>query len=361
MAQKTEGQSAFYRKYRPQKFADVLGQEHIVSVLEGAIKQENIAHAYLFAGSRGIGKTTIARIFAHEIGTSDNDLYEIDAASNRGIDDIRELREGVLALPFESKYKVYIIDEVHMLTKEAFNALLKTLEEPPAHALFILATTELEKLPETIISRCQSFTFRKSTLPVLKEMIMDIAKKEHLQLEPSAVELISLLAEGSFRDAHGILQKVAVISKDLSAGKAQAGKKISLEEVEQVTGAPSAKLINDTIEAIAENDLSKGLEALKKAVGQNADMKVFLKMMLEKMRAVLLLRYAPKLKKELEDEYGDTDFKFLEELAGEKGKAINSKTLVRLLEAYDEVGRAYVRELPIELAFIDLLGSAEKE
>lgn len=141
---------ALYRKYRPQKFKDVVGQDHVVKVLQGAIDLGNISHAYLFSGSRGTGKTSIARIFAKEIGTTPNDLYEIDAASNRGIDDIREIRDGVSTLPFESKYKVYIIDEVHMLTKEAFNALLKTLEEPPAHAVFILATTELDKLPEWV-------------------------------------------------------------------------------------------------------------------------------------------------------------------------------------------------------------------
>ena len=133
----TREDSALYRKYRPAHFKDVVGQSHVVTVLEEAIKQEKLSHAYLFAGSRGTGKTSVARIFAREIGTSANDLYEMDAASNRGIDDIREIRDGVSTVPFESKYKVYIIDEVHMLTKEAFNALLKTLEEPPPHAIFI--------------------------------------------------------------------------------------------------------------------------------------------------------------------------------------------------------------------------------
>ena len=142
---------ALYRKYRPQKFADVLGQDSVVAVLERSIKDKSITHAYLFSGGRGTGKTTIARIFAEAIGCKPSDLYEIDAASNRGIDDVRLLREAVQTMPFESPYKVYIIDEVHMLTKEAFNALLKTLEEPPSHIVFILATTEKEKLPETVI------------------------------------------------------------------------------------------------------------------------------------------------------------------------------------------------------------------
>ena len=175
-----------YRKYRPRGFKDVLGQEHIVNALSGALKQDNIAHAYLFSGSRGTGKTSIARILAGEVKTSSNDLHEIDAASNRGIDDIRELREAVTVLPFESKYKVYIIDEVHMLTKEAFNALLKTLEEPPAHVIFMLATTEIEKLPDTIVSRCQTFTFKKPSQKILKVAVTETAKSEGFTLEPSA-------------------------------------------------------------------------------------------------------------------------------------------------------------------------------
>src|SRR3989337_1924517 len=150
-----------YRKYRPQTFTEVYGQEHITGVLEKTLAKGNIAHSYLFYGSRGTGKTSVARIFAAALGIAPSDIYEIDAASNRGIDDIRELREGVLTHPFESKYKIYIIDEVHMLTKEAFNALLKTLEQPPNHVIFILATTDFEKVLDTIISRTQHFEFRK--------------------------------------------------------------------------------------------------------------------------------------------------------------------------------------------------------
>ena len=181
---------ALYRKYRPSSFDDVLGQEHIVKVLKGALKLGNIAHAYLFFGTRGTGKTSVARIMAQELKTSDADIYEIDAASNRGIDDIRELRDSVRTLPFNSDYKVYIIDEVHMLTKEAFNALLKTLEEPPKHVIFILATTELDKVPETIISRCQTFTFKKPTLSVLKDLVLSVSKKENFTLDNAGAELI---------------------------------------------------------------------------------------------------------------------------------------------------------------------------
>jgi DNA polymerase-3 subunit gamma/tau len=159
-----------YRKYRPNDWGDVIGQDHIVNVLENSIKLKKISHAYLFSGSRGTGKTSIARIFANALGISPNDIYEIDAASNRGIDDIREIRDGVNVLPLESTHKVYIIDEVHMLTKEAFNAILKTLEEPPAHAIFILATTETEKIPETVVSRCQVFSFKKPNREIQKKI-----------------------------------------------------------------------------------------------------------------------------------------------------------------------------------------------
>src|SRR3990167_907210 len=270
---------ALYRKYRPQSWKDVLGQEHVVNVLFGAIEAGNIAHAYLFAGSRGTGKTSVARIFAKSIGCSENDLYEIDAASNRGIDDIRELRDSVNVLPFESPYKVYIIDEVHMLTKEAFNALLKTLEEPPKHVIFILATTEIEKLPDTIVSRCQTFQFKKPSQKVLKDLVMDVAKKEGFKLEPASADLIAVLGDGSFRDTHGILQKVISSSAD---------KNISTEGVEMVTGAPKGKLVNNFISAIAEKDLEKGLKAIDTAVESNIDMKVFLKLILRKLRAILL-------------------------------------------------------------------------
>ena len=233
---------ALYRKYRPGEFKEVLGQDHIVKVLEVSVKKASVSHAYLFVGSRGTGKTSVARIFAKEIGVSANDLYEIDAASNRGIDDIRELREGVRVLPFGSKYKVYLIDEVHMLSRDAWGALLKTLEEPPKHVIFILATTELHKVPETIISRCQVFTFKKPGGAILRKRILSIAQAEGYELESTAAELIAILGDGSFRDAEGILQKVLNFSKS---------KKIKLAEVEEITGAPQASLVDDYILAIA--------------------------------------------------------------------------------------------------------------
>ena len=336
---------ALYRKYRPQNFKDVLGQENIVKVLEGSIALGNISHSYLFAGSRGTGKTSIARIFAKAIGCSDNDLCEIDAASNRGIDDIRELREAGNTLPFESPYKVYIIDEVHMLTKEAFNALLKTLEEPPKHIVFILATTEIEKLPETIVSRCQVFSFKKPSQKILKELVLNLAKKEGFKIESSSADLIAILGDGSFRDTQGILQKILSFSKD---------KKISAEEVEQVAGAPRASLVNDFIKSIDDKDLPRGLEAIKSAVSNNIDMPVYLKLVLRKMRAILLLKYAKNMESSIKEEYSEEDFSFLKELSTKKESNINSKTLFEMLTAYDAVARANIPELPLELALIKI-------
>ncbi len=340
---------ALYRKYRPGKFKDVIGQDHIVKVLEGAIALKNISHAYLFSGSRGTGKTSVARIFAAAIGTSTNDLYEIDAASNRGIDDIREIRDGVSTLPFESPYKVYIVDEVHMLTKEAFNALLKTLEEPPAHAVFILATTELEKLPETVISRCQTFVFKKPTQKMLKDAALAVAKKEGYTLDAGSAELIALLGDGSFRDTLGILQKV-IGSTPLTTGSS-GSKKISREEVELVTGAPKTALVNSFVDALAKKDAAAGLKAVAAASEHNLDMTIFLRLVLEKIRTVMLLRASADMRKTLEEKYSAEDFAILEKLAAEKDSAINSKTILALLQAAEEMRISPIPELPLELLF----------
>ena len=260
------GSSALYRKYRPHSFAEVRDQDHIVTVLEGAIKKDTIPHALLFSGTRGTGKTTLARIFASAIGASELDTYEIDAASNRGIDDVRELKEAVYTLPYESKFKVYIIDEVHMLTKEAFNALLKTLEEPPAHVIFILATTEEEKLLDTILSRCQVFRFNSPSRAVLTTLAIDVAKKEGFTLSPEAADLIALAADGSFRDALGIVQKVILASGDAIG---------SADEVASIIGAPKTSIILALIEALHTKDKEKALEAISIVAAEPVSMKLF--------------------------------------------------------------------------------------
>ncbi len=341
-------ENSLYRKYRPAKFAEVLGQDHIVKVLESSIELGNIAHAYIFSGSRGTGKTSVARIFAKEIGTSANDIYEIDAASNNGVDEIRALNEAVSTLPFDSKYKVYILDEAHMLSKGAWNALLKTLEEPPAHVIFILATTEAEKIPDTVVSRCQTFSFKRPTHKILKDVVVRIAKKEGFELEPSSSDMIALLGDGSFRDAQSILQKVISASKD---------KKISVEEVALVTGAPRGETINNFIKALDEGNIELGLSAVADAEKSNLDMLLYFKMILLKMRQILLLRNAKNLEDILKEEMTDTDFAFLSGIANKSTSKITSKTLYDLLGYYDMVAKAYIPCLPLELVLVRIINN----
>ena len=241
---------ALYRKYRPKKLSDVVGQEHITSTLERAIKSGRISHAYLFTGPRGVGKTSIARILAHEINalpynedTPHLDIIEIDAASNRRIDEIRELREKVYVAPTSAKYKVYIIDEVHMLTREAFNALLKTLEEPPAHAIFILATTDAHKLPETIVSRTQRFSFRPVEQDKVMSHLKELASKEKIQISGEALALLAEHGEGSFRDSISLLDQAS-----------NHGKKLELADIQNLLGIPSESALNDLLTSIAAGD-----------------------------------------------------------------------------------------------------------
>ena len=336
-----------YRKYRPKDFSEVLGQEHITKALLGALKQRQIAHAYLFAGPRGTGKTSVARILARGIGTDEGDIHEIDAASNRGVDDARDLREAVNTMPFNSPQKVYIIDEVHMLTKEAFNTLLKTLEEPPKHVIFILATTELEKVPETIISRCQTFQFRKPTQKILSKLALEIAEKEETKISIPAAELIALFSDGSFRDMHGILQKTIAVT---------GGKEIKVEDVEEVTGAPSHKLVNDVVKSIAECNLNSGLRTISIAQDGNVEIKMLLKLLLEKIRAVLILRFAKDMRDQIKEGFTEEDFAYLEKLSGNDGANINSEVLKVLLDASEKTRFATISSLPLELALIEIIG-----
>lgn len=337
--------TVLYRKYRPASFAEVRDQDHIVSVLEGAIKKDTIPHALLFCGGRGTGKTTLARLFAEALGTGSVDLYEIDAASNRGIDDIRELKEAVHTVPYESTYKVYIIDEVHMLTKEAFNALLKTLEEPPAHVVFILATTEEEKLLDTIKSRCQVFHFRQPSPAVLVDTVTDIAKKEGFNLKPAAAELIATAADGSFRDALGVLQKVMLASGD-TIGDA--------DEVALIIGAPKQQQLRDLISAMHKKDAAAALTALKAVVDAQADMKLFVRLLLEHVRAIMLVRNLPANTEETLASFPEETATLLKEIADEATSPLNSHALVRLIDAAEQVSYSPIPHLPLEVAVVEL-------
>ncbi len=241
---------ALYRKYRPKKLSDLIGQETNVEILKNAASQNRLGHGYLFYGSRGTGKTTTARLIAKLLNcekrqenqkfsalgepcnecrsckevdsNSSFDVIEIDAASNRGIDEIRNIKESIKSAPVGSKYKVYIIDEVHMLTGPAFNALLKTLEEPPAHAVLILATTEYEKLPATITSRVQRFLFKKITKTKIMEKLAIMAKAEKIDIDPAALELVAAAGEGSFRDAESLLDQIASFGEKINLGNRRA-------------------------------------------------------------------------------------------------------------------------------------------
>lgn len=351
MIKKENEHVALYRKYRPKDFAEVLGQDHIVEVLDSSIQSGKVSHAYLFVGSRGTGKTSVARIFARSLGTSENDIYEIDAASNRGINEIKELIEGVRVLPFDSKYKIYIIDEVHMLSKDAFNALLKTLEEPPKHAIFILATTELHKVLDTIVSRCQVFHFKKPSDTVLKNMLTETAKKEGYKLDPSVAELLALIGDSSFRDSLGALQKVLNFSE---------GKNVKREDVEKITGAPKRELVNDFISSLVLGNLEDGISIIHKASKENLDMKLFLKLIIMKIRLGIILRYAPKMAERIEEDFSGEDLEFLKSLVkDDKDAMLRSPTLSVLLEAYQNIDRAFIAELPLEIAVIKILNKEQ--
>lgn len=335
---------SLYRAYRPQSFKDVAGQEQVVGPLGEQLATKKVGHAYLFSGSRGLGKTSVARIFARELGCTEKDLYEIDAASNNGVDHIRSLTENVYTLPFESPYKVYILDEAHMLSKGAWNAFLKTLEEPPSHAIFILATTELEKVPETVQSRCQVFHFKKPSREGLHKLVSSIAKKEGYSMDPGAVELVSLLAEGSYRDALSVLEKIFSISSD---------KKISREEAEKATGAPKHALVAALVDALHRGDADAALSTIRRVQSEDVDMQLYLSLVLEFLRAVLLVRHATQLRKELENELGEV-YAEVERIASATDSKISHNTLLVFLEAASRVRFSPVPALPLELAVLSL-------
>jgi DNA polymerase-3 subunit gamma/tau len=293
---------ALYRKYRSKKLSDVVGQEHVTQTLAQAIKDDRLSHAYLFTGPRGVGKTSVARILAHEVNilpytddTSHIDIIEIDAASNRRIDEIRELREKVYTAPIAATYKVYIIDEVHMLTREAFNALLKTLEEPPAHVIFILATTDLYKLPATIISRTQRFNFKAIPDDKVIKHLEGIAEAEAIKIDTESLALLAEHGEGSLRDSISLLDQASGHSKDLKA-----------EDVRNLLGIPPKESIEQLFKAAKGADSAALVRTLEGLYGQGFSATLLAKELSASVRQSLL--------NPADQEYRQVDFLLLEKL-----------------------------------------------
>lgn len=281
------------RRYRSTSFGEVVGQEAIARTLQAAIDQDRVAHAYLFCGTRGVGKTSIARIFAKALNHADDnpevaraimsgqdtDVIEIDAASNTGVDHARELIANANYLPMRGPYKVYIIDEVHMLSTAAFNALLKTMEEPPEHVKFVLCTTEAHKVPATIQSRCQRFDFRNISVAKISEHLSAVIKQEGLQAEPELVHEIARLGNGSMRDALSLLDRV------IAAGE----KKLTLALLEDLLGLPDRKLMGALIDSIAGGDVPGVLEAGDELLGRGSGPDLFLESLTERLRDLMVL------------------------------------------------------------------------
>ena len=296
---------SLYRKYRPTRFEDIIGQDHVARTLVNAIKSDRVSHAYLFAGPRGTGKTSTAKILAMALnceagqgkatttpdGTcarceairrgSSMDVVEMDAASNRGIDDIRDLRDKVHFAPVEGRMKVYIVDEVHMLTPEAFNALLKTLEEPPVHAVFVLATTEPHKVPATILSRCQRFDFRRPSVGEVVEVLSGVAAQEGIEADEAALLVIARAAGGSFRDALGILDQLATYT----------GGKVTLQETLDILGVVRHDLLFEIVDLVREHDTQGALLFVERLSQGGTDYGQFIKDLLGHLRDIYVVRH----------------------------------------------------------------------
>jgi len=344
-----------------------VGQDHIKDTLASQVKSGRIAHAYLFCGTRGTGKTTTARILAKAINCQNQktgepcnkcitcrdfmagksmDLIEIDAASNRGIDEIREIIEKVKFTPSIAQFKVFVIDEAHMLTREAFNALLKTLEEPPVHAVFILATTEPHKLPPTILSRVQRFDFKRISPRDIAKRLESIGKKEKIKIEKEATAAIVEAADGSFRDAESLLDQVA----------SYVGKKIKLSDVELILGVSNQKSIIELINHLVNKDSRSAITLINRLLNQGHDLSFFTKNTIEYLRKLILIKTASSDSEEL-----FTDPQKPKEQAEKLSAAQILKFIKSIIEAQREIKSSSIPQLPLEMAVVDLVGEEEEK
>jgi len=358
--------AVIYRKYRPQKFDEVSGQENIIKILKGSMKRNKIGHAFLFSGPRGVGKTTIARILSKAINCeklskdfepcgkcsacveiNENkslDFTEIDAASNRGIDEIRQLREAVNFSPSKNKYRVYILDEAHMLTKEAFNALLKTLEEPPEHAVFILATTEANKIPATVASRCQRFDFSRLTADEIIKRIDFLAKKEGILTEKSAVEAIAKNCEGCIRDAESVFEQVASLNN----------KKVLLSDIEEMLGVPDVALIRGFAKEIIEKDTMAAIQTVDKILCAGKDLFIVTASLISYLRNILIIKIDDSLEEIALKEYSSDEVAFMKELA-QKISANDLISAIKILtEAHEKMKYSDFPQVCLEIAVAEI-------
>jgi len=365
---------SFYLKYRPQKFLDLDSSEAREELLK-IFKSEKIPHALLFSGPRGIGKTSAARIVAKAVNCekvqsteykehrefepcnqcdscisitngTNVDILEIDAASNRGIDDIKELREKIKLSPASAKYKVYIIDEAHMLTPEAFNALLKTLEEPPKHAIFILCTTDPEKLPKTIISRCQRFDFHKLPLDKIVERLDWISQQEKVSIEKPALELIALNADGSVRDGESLLGQVMAMEDN----------EITLAEVQAILGVTDIRAVQDLVEYLTAKKNSQAIVHINQVVNQGYDLVQFSKSLVNYLRKMLLLKVDPNLTNLVAPELTKEQISVIMRQGQSLSQTDLIKTIHLFIRAGYEIKSADFPQLPLELAVVEFIG-----
>ena len=360
---------ALYRKWRPQTFDEVVGQEHVTRTLQNALPAGRISHAYLLTGPRGTGKTSTGRLLAKAVNclsTEDNkpcnqcricqainegrllDLIEIDAASNRGIDEMRSIRERVNFRPNEARYKVYILDEAHMLTEPAFNALLKTLEEPPPHVIFVLVTTEPRKIPDTILSRCQRFDFRRIPLQDMVGHLKYIAEQEGLAVEPAALELIARSATGSMRDAESLLDQL------ISYG----GEEITLAQVQSVLGAVPSQAVGELVDQLLARNVAQGLDVINRVIADGVDSRQFNRQVVEYLREMLLIKVGD------DSSLVHVTPEVLQEMKGQAAQ-LSIRELIKIVKLFNQAGldlKASVQsQLPLELAFVDAtLGEEEK-